>query len=112
MVILTLFWRAQAMGENSHRMIMIRAIIYTALYWPLWWANLWVMSHKPVGMWTVLGKLAFYVNHFYMLINWFLIAKTKDEVDRDTVKYSLFIILILVLIELPTWIYVLSKGSG
>lgn len=98
------------MVEYSHRMVIIRGIFYTALYWPLWWANLWIMSHKPVGMWTVLGKLMFYVNLFYMLINWFLIAKRKDEVDRDTVKFSFFIILILVLIELPTWIYVIMRG--
>jgi len=100
------------MVENSHGMRMIRVIIHTGLYWPLWWTNVWIINHLTVGIWTVLGKLFFYVNLFYMLINWCLIAKRIPEVDRDTVKFSLFIILILVLMELPTWIYVLSHGTG
>ena len=100
------------MGKNSHRMIIIRGIFHTALYWPLWWTNLWIMSHQPPGLGTVMGKFIFYSNLFYMLINWFLIANRKPEVDRDTVKFSLFIIFILVIMELPTWIYVLMRGSG
>jgi len=100
------------MTEYSHGMKMIRAIIHTALYWPLWWFNEWVITHVPYGGWTILGKLAFYINLFYMLINWCLIAKRKAEVDRDIVKFSLFIIIVLVLMELPTWIYVLSNGPG
>ena len=98
------------MVEYSHGVRMVRAIVHTALYWPLWWANVWITNHMNVGLGTVLGKMGFYVNLFYMLINWYLIAKGKPELDRDTVKFSLFIILILVLMELPLWIYVLSKG--
>jgi len=100
------------MVEYSHGMRMIRAIIHTALYWPLWWSNMWIINHMNVGLGTVLGKLAFYTNLFYMLINWCLIAKRKDEVDRDIIKFSLFVILILVLMELPTWIYVIMNGPS
>lgn len=100
------------MVEYSHGMRMIRAIIHTALYWPLWWLNRWVWTHVPYGLWTILGKLFFYMNLFYMLINWCLIAKRKSELDRDTVKFGLFIILILVLMEIPTWIYVITIESG
>jgi len=98
------------MVEYSHEMRMVRAMVHTALYWPLWWTNEWIISHQVPGLGTVLGKLFFYVNLFYMLINWCLIAKRKPEVDRATVKFSLFIIFILVLMELPTWIYVIMVG--
>jgi len=97
------------MTGYSHGMRMVRAIVHTAFYWPLWWVNEWIINHLKVGVWTVLGKMFFYANLFYMVINWFLIAKGKSEVDRDTVKFSLFIILVLVLMEIPMWIYVLSK---
>ena len=72
---------------------------------------MWIIRQELYGL-GPFGKLFFYVNLFYMFINWFLIAKRKSEVDRDTVKFSLFIILILVIMELSTWIHVLSKGSG
>jgi len=98
------------MTGYSHRMRMVRAIVHTAFYWPFWWFNEWIISHQTIGIGTVLVKLFFYVNLFYMLINWYLIAKRIPEVDRDTVKFSLFIILILILMEFPMWIYVLSKG--
>ena len=71
-----------------------------------------MINNFLLGPGHVIGKLGFYVNLFYMLINWFLIAKRKDEVDRETVKFSLFIILILVIMELPTWIHVFYKGQG
>ena len=99
------------MTENSQRMIIIRAIIGLFLYWPLCRFNVWIIDQGLYGL-GPLGKLLFYVNLFYMFINWFLIAKRKDEVDRETVKFSLFIILILVIMELPTWIYVFYKGQG
>lgn len=94
---------------HSQRMIVIRAILGLVLYWPLWRLNVWIMyqGHYNLGP---LGKVLFYANLFYLLINWYLIAKRKSEVDRDTVKFSLFIIIVLVLMELPTWIYVFQHG--
>ena len=97
------------MDEYSQRMIVIRAIIGLALYWPLWRFNVWIINQGPYGL-GPLGKLLFYINLFYMLINWYLIANRKSEVDRDTVKFSLFIIIVLALMELPTWIYVIQQG--
>ena len=99
------------MRKNSHRMIVIRAIVGLALYWPLWRLNVWIINQGFYELGPV-GKLFFYVNLFYLLINWFLIAKRKSEVDRETVKFSLFIIIVLILMELPTWIYVLLSDSG
>jgi len=92
-------------------MIMLRAIIGLALYWPLWKWNVKLIDY---GSWTLapLGKLLFYINLFYMLINWYLIANRKPEVDRDTVKFSLFIIIVLILMELPNVIYFLMRGPG
>ena len=97
---------------HSHQMIVIRCMINMGLYWPLWWANLWIIKNGLYGLGTSLGKMFFYSNLYYMLIGWYLIAKGKPEVDRDTVKFSLFIILILVLMEIPTWLYVFSIGQG
>ena len=99
------------MTENSQRMIIIRAIIGLALYWPLWRFNVWVINQGLYGL-GPLGKLLFYANLFYLLINWYLIANRKSEVNRDTVKFSLFIIIVLVLMELPIWIHVFYKGQG
>jgi len=99
------------MVENSHRMIIIRALIGMALYWPLWKWNVKLIDYGPWAL-GPLGKLLFYINLFYLLINWYLIAKRKPELDRDTVKFSLFIILVLVLMELPTMIYFLMRGPG
>ena len=99
------------MAENSQRMIIIRAIIGLVFYCPLWRFNVWIINQGLYELGPV-GKLLFYVNLFYMFINWFLIAKRKSEVDRETVKFSLFIVLILVIMELPTWIHVFYKGQG
>lgn len=102
--------------EHSHRvverMVVIRCMINMGLYWPLWWFNLWIFEHGLYGLWSSLGKMLFYSNLYYMLIGWYLIAKGKPELDRDTVKFSLFIILILVLMELYTIIFVLFNGPG
>lgn len=97
------------MVDNSHRMIIIRALIGLALYWPLWRFNVWIINQ---GLYNLgpLGKVLFYINLFYLLINWYLIANRKPEVDRETVKFSLFIIIVLVLMELPTMIYFLMRG--
>jgi len=99
------------MVGKSQRMIMIRAMAGMALYWPLWKWNVKLVDYGPWAL-APLGKLLFYINLFYMLINWYLIVNRKPEVDRDTVKFSLFIIIVLVLMELPTWIYILMNGSG
>ena len=99
------------MLDKSQRMIIIRAIIGLVLYWPLWRFNVWIME-RGLHFLGPLSKLMFYTNLFYLLINWFLIAKRKSEVDRETVKFSLFIIIVLILMELPTWIYVLLSDSG
>ena len=99
------------MTEFPHRKIIIRNMIHMGLYWPLWWANEWIMRNGLLGLGPI-GKMFFYANLFYMLIGWYLIAKGKPEVDRDTVKFSLFIIIILVLMELYTIIFVLFNPPG
>ena len=109
MRILTQIQRTQAMSPNSQRMIIIRAIIGMALYWPLWRFNVWIIRRGLHNL-GPLGKVLFYINLFYLLINWYLIANRKPEVDRETVKFSLFIIIVLILMELPTWIYVFHRG--
>ncbi len=99
------------MIEFPHRMIIIRNVIHMGLYWPLWWINEWIIEKGLYGLGPI-GKVFFYANLFYMLIGWYLIAKEKPEVDRETVKFSLFIIFILVIMEIPVWLYVYSLGQG
>ena len=129
------------MRAHSHRMVVIRNMINMGLYWPLWWFNEWIYKNVLIGsgfaieinntiwanpsvfqsqqintlyygLWSSLGKMLFYSNLFFMLIGWYLIANGKPEIDKDTIKFSLFIILILVIMEIPTWLYVFSIGQG
>ncbi len=97
---------------HSHRMIVIRNMINMGLYWPLWWANEWILSQGLHILWSSLGKGLFYANLLFILIGWYLIAKGKPEIDKDVIKFSLFIIFILVLMEIPVWLYVFSTGQG
>ena len=99
------------MKAHSHRMIVIRNMLHMGLYWPLWWANEWIIKRGLYGLGPI-GKVLFYANLFYMLIGWYLIAKEKPEVDRDAVKFSLFIILVLVLMELYVIISVSVNGPS
>jgi len=99
------------MTEFPHRNIIIKNMIHMGLYWPLWWFNEWIIKNGLYG-WGPIGKMLFYSNLFYMLIGWYLIAKGKPEVDRDTVKFGLFIILILIIMEIPMWLAVLSFKQG
>lgn len=126
---------------HSHRMVIIRCMINMGLYWPLWWFHEWILKNVLIdsglaieinntiwanpsifqsqqintlhyGLWSSLGKMLFYSNLFFMLIGWYLIAKGKPEIDKAVIKFSLFIIFILVIMEIPVWLYVFSTGQG
>jgi hypothetical protein len=84
----------------SHRTIITRALIHTALWWPCWWLSQWVRG--PIG--ATLGKLVFYMNNFYMALFWYFIysiAKGSELAPRDVVKYLAFWLTIHVIMEIP-----------
>lgn len=85
---------------HSHRVIMIRALAHTILWWPLWWLSQWVRG--PLAM--SLGKMIFYTNNFFMALFWFLaysIAKGADPTDKEIVIYLTFWLAIHILMEIP-----------
>jgi len=82
---------------------MTRAVIHTALWWPIWWAYEWVLGRglAPVG--TTMMKFLFYANNFLMAIFWFLaysIAKRTEPGRREVAKYIIFWLAVHVLIEI------------
>lgn len=87
----------------SHRVIIIRAIIHTALFSPIWWAYQWVHDQGFIGLGTSLMKFIFYANNFYMALFWFFvhsIAKGTEPGRRDIAKYILFWLSMHVLMDL------------
>ena len=92
------------MTDNSHRRIVTRTILHTALY-PVLAYMLGRWYGFEVFTSSVL-KFFFCSNVLLMVGGWYesiLIAKGKDYDERDVVKCFLFTLLFMVLIEIH-WI--------
>lgn len=97
------------MDENnlfgySHKTIITRALVHTALWWPCWWLNEWIMGLGIHALGLTLGKLIFYANGFFMTLFWFLaysIAKGTKPTDKEIVKYLFFWLIIHIIMEIP-----------
>ena len=104
MRILTQIQAMDEMDGKSQSMIVTRAIIHTALWWPLWMG--WVRL-APMGVaWSVIFKFLNEVNTFYMVIYWAVarsIAIGSPMSDRDQVKLALWVLFCFILMEFFTW---------
>ena len=92
------------MDGKSQAMTVTRALIHTALWWPLWWGWLKV---SPWGIaWSTIFKFLNMANSFYMIIFWALarsIAKGAPMSERDQVKLALWVLLVFILMEFFIW---------
>ena len=88
------------MTDNSHGMVVTRAIIHTGLYGILW--RLIELYYGRVLVTNSILKFLFYGNLLLMVGAWYesyLIAKGHDYDERDIVKLLLFTVLFMVLLE-------------
>lgn len=91
-------------GDNSHRLVVTRAILHTALYPIL--AHIIRLWYGREIFTSSIMKFFFYGNVLFMVGAWYeaiLIAKRVDYDERDVVKCLLFTLLFLVLLEIH-WI--------
>jgi len=92
------------MRYNSHEMKIIRAVIHTALWWPLYWIVRNYYGYVPIA--NVIIKFLVYSNTFFMCGGWYQainIVKGREYTEKDLVKFYLFVILGFVLLEF-SWI--------
>lgn len=88
----------------SHRTIITRALIHTALWWPCLWLNEWILGLGIHDLVATVAKLIFYVNNFWMVLFWYFIhsiAKGTEPTPKDIVKYLAFWLAIHILMEIP-----------
>ncbi len=92
------------MTGNSHRMIINRTILHTALY-PILAHSLRLWYGFEIIRSSVL-KFFFYTNVLLMVGGWYestLIAKDQEYDERDIAKALLFTVLFMTLVEIH-WI--------
>ena len=92
------------MRYNSHELRIIRAVIHTALWGPLYWIVGKYYGYVPIA--SVIIKFLVYSNTFLMCGGWYQainIVNGREYTEKDLVKFYLFVILGFVLLEF-SWI--------
>jgi len=103
---------------NRMRKTYFKAVIHGFLYWLIWYMGLYInnflwnldkndLIFNLIMIQVFLWKFLFYMNVFYMFIEWIRLYMDYYGItdERELVKGVLFLILFLILIEIPVMLF-------